>query len=110
HSRVVYRCCPSESATPGIYALSLHDALPILRRLPQIPHPRALRRLRDLDRVASLQHDRGDLVGHRHHLVKTGSSLVAAGALVARSEEHTSELQSRENLVCRLLPEKKKQL
>src|SRR5690606_40670506 len=27
---------------------------------------------------------------------------------VARSEEHTSELQSRENLVCRLLPEKKK--
>src|SRR5690606_40194018 len=29
--------------------------------------------------------------------------------LVARSEEHTSELQSRENLVCRLLLEKKKQ-
>src|SRR5690606_39601098 len=28
----------------------------------------------------------------------------------ARSEEHTSELQSRENLVCRLLPEKKKQM
>src|SRR5436309_8576440 len=28
--------------------------------------------------------------------------------VVARSEEHTSELQSRENLVCRLLPEKKK--
>src|SRR5436309_14982407 len=29
-------------------------------------------------------------------------------ALMARSEEHTSELQSRENLVCRLLLEKKK--
>src|SRR5690606_41419997 len=32
-----------------------------------------------------------------------------AGDLCARSEEHTSELQSRENLVCRLLLEKKKQ-
>src|SRR5690606_40566673 len=31
------------------------------------------------------------------------------GALPGRSEEHTSELQSRENLVCRLLLEKKKQ-
>src|SRR5690606_39804033 len=31
-----------------------------------------------------------------------------AGYLIHRSEEHTSELQSRENLVCRLLPEKKK--
>src|SRR5207302_10592460 len=33
---------------------------------------------------------------------------VAAGNVVKRSEEHTSELQSRENLVCRLLLEKKK--
>src|SRR5690606_40276207 len=32
----------------------------------------------------------------------------ATGKVVARSEEHTSELQSRENLVCRLLLEKKK--
>src|SRR5690606_40827190 len=32
----------------------------------------------------------------------------AAGLLFERSEEHTSELQSRENLVCRLLLEKKK--
>src|SRR5690606_40879614 len=32
-----------------------------------------------------------------------------AGAMAKRSEEHTSELQSRENLVCRLLLEKKKQ-
>src|SRR5690606_39321544 len=34
--------------------------------------------------------------------------ILAAGAVYARSEEHTSELQSRENLVCRLLLEKKK--
>src|SRR5690606_41393872 len=37
-----------------------------------------------------------------------GSELQKAGPLL-RSEEHTSELQSRENLVCRLLLEKKKQ-
>src|SRR5690606_39502669 len=36
------------------------------------------------------------------------SSHVAGPALMKRSEEHTSELQSRENLVCRLLLEKKK--
>src|SRR3989442_11723601 len=34
--------------------------------------------------------------------------LVAAGVLIGRSEEHTSELQSRPHLVCRLLLEKKK--
>src|SRR5688572_31595867 len=36
--------------------------------------------------------------------------LVAARQAVARSEEHTSELQSQSNLVCRLLLEKKKPL
>src|SRR5690606_41289411 len=35
-------------------------------------------------------------------------TIAAREATVARSEEHTSELQSRENLVCRLLLEKKK--
>src|SRR5262245_62632705 len=39
----------------------------------------------------------------RHHQVK-----VIAGARLARSEEHTSELQSLRHLVCRLLLEKKK--
>src|SRR5688572_31529703 len=37
------------------------------------------------------------------------SMAIAAALLVARSEEHTSELQSQSNLVCRLLLEKKKQ-
>src|SRR5690606_40915938 len=41
--------------------------------------------------------------------IKTSFYIVADGELIiARSEEHTSELQSRENLVCRLLLEKKK--
>src|SRR3712207_7616742 len=46
----------------------------------------------------------------RHHLHEVGDHhvLVGAGGLVERSEEHTSELQSRQYLVCRLLLEKKK--
>src|SRR6266700_7342646 len=40
--------------------------------------------------------------------LKTVPRARTAAAVVARSEEHTSELQSRENLVCRLLLEKKK--
>src|SRR5215475_3372242 len=45
------------------------------------------------------------LVGDAH--LRTGRNRQQA-AVVERSEEHTSELQSRENLVCRLLLEKKK--
>src|SRR3712207_8160090 len=40
--------------------------------------------------------------------IATGESMLAAMVLGARSEEHTSELQSRQYLVCRLLLEKKK--
>src|SRR5205085_12375050 len=68
-----------DPATTDIYALSLHDALPISLRHRRIcPH----------------QYDRGRLP-HRF------------GRSCERSEEHTSELQSQSNLVCRLLLEKK---
>src|SRR5947207_11447213 len=65
------------TATPEIYTLSLHDALPIFRT-----HPDGS----DCDRHAG--------GGVRHP--------------ASRSEEHTSELQSHSELVCRLLLEKKK--
>src|SRR5947199_2303244 len=42
-------------------------------------------------------------------LAVTGATLAGSGLVVARSEEHTSELQSLRHLVCRLLLEKKKQ-
>src|SRR5690606_41720057 len=42
---------------------------------------------------------------YRRALVRLRDDPSCAGALVTRSEEHTSELQSRENLVCRLLLE-----
>src|SRR5690606_7301085 len=45
----------------------------------------------------------------RHNLMIGGGVKLPTGNFQARSEEHTSELQSRENLVCRLLLEKKKQ-
>src|SRR5690606_40694089 len=52
--------------------------------------------------------------GHRHRAMKCGSHSIECEPHFLRcgrprSEEHTSELQSRENLVCRLLLEKKKQ-
>src|SRR5690606_41917321 len=79
--------------TAEIYTLSLHDALPIYqqgRRQQGILRRQAVE-------PADQQRDQRR-VGDACRL-----------AIVAcRSEEHTSELQSRENLVCRLLLEKKK--
>src|SRR6266567_9373192 len=73
----------NDTATTEIYTLSLHDALPIL--------PRA----RTMPRCA-----RSRLPG----VLLLLKYMIDAG----RSEEHTSELQSQSNLVCRLLLEKKK--
>src|SRR5688572_31196538 len=57
------------------------------------------------ERAAGLARIAG-LVFHGAHAAE-GGAVVAPGTL-ARSEEHTSELQSQSNLVCRLLLEKKK--
>src|SRR5436309_11988893 len=77
----------TDTATTEIYTLSLHDALPI-------------------SLIASL----GDLISSSARIGAhiRGSGSFAPGVGASRSEEHTSELQSRENLVCRLLLEKKK--
>src|SRR2546422_11555326 len=73
----------NDTATTEIYTLSLHDALPISLGAPvarpRRPAPRTL-----------------------------GRSLTWGKLASPRSEEHTSELQSRLHLVCRLLLEKKK--
>src|SRR5476649_506523 len=69
----------NDTATTEIYTLSLHDALPIYRRV-----------LRRDGRRRAGQPD--------------------AVPRIVRSEEHTSELQSHSDLVCRLLLEKKKKL
>src|SRR5947209_16930463 len=74
-----------------IYTLSLHDALPIS----------------PADRRVGAAHDLGDLLaGEALDVPQRQHRLVLRRQ--ARSEEHTSELQSRQYLVCRLLLEKKK--
>src|SRR5256885_5751598 len=90
----------NDTATTEIYTLSLHDALPIYLRLVFLEEPfgQVPRRGSDLHVLFSENQIivRIFHLGHRAH------------DLSARSEEHTSELQSPCNLVCRLLLEKKK--
>src|SRR5438445_13835475 len=74
----------NDTATTEIYTLSLHDALPI-------SHSRR-RPARSCGPACSSQ----------------ARSSSRTGGTASRSEEHTSELQSRQYLVCRLLLEKKK--
>src|SRR5690606_39668670 len=86
--------------TPESYTLSLHDALPIFR----LAGGDLLAELLDRD----LAHERsraGAACRARPRRLRESRSPRTSRT---RSEEHTSELQSRENLVCRLLLEKKK--
>src|SRR5439155_26401297 len=98
-------------ATTDLSTLSLHDALPISCRDPE----REERQERGdeigprMDRLGeepeAVRRDAGDeLDGDQHR----GGDDRAERRSPLRSEEHTSELQSRGHLVCRLLLEKKK--
>src|SRR5436305_3220639 len=86
-------------ATTDLYSLSLHDALPICPLEPR----QNLRRERPPARPADSR------TPPRQHLgAGVGQRLRRRRAAeCGRSEEHTSELQSRPHLVCRLLLEKK---
>src|SRR2546427_4804029 len=85
----------NDTATTEIYTLSLHDALPISQ-----PTPHCIQRL-----VAG----EDAVVQPVTELFLQAAEVGHAVVVVAmRSEEHTSELQSQSNLVCRLLLEKKK--
>src|SRR5688572_3302025 len=113
HSQISYAVfCLNDPAATESYTLSLHDALPIWRggdagpgapdrggsssrtgprQWPARPHPGSAHRAARL-RVVLVP---GRLAGRD----------VGTHRCVARSEEHTSELQSQSNLVCRLLLE-----
>src|SRR5688572_31894603 len=90
-----------DAAPTEIYTLSLHDALPIslhetdFRRRINARQPVLHQRLQRLCGSASLPVFAQHYKRHGHFAQ-------------VRSEEHTSELQSQSNLVCRLLLEKKK--
>src|SRR5258708_13947756 len=73
----------NDTATTEIYTLSLHDALPISQ-------------------------DNGNPADARPGIRYSGAGGQSQGGDCQRSEEHTSELQSPDHLVCRLLLEKKK--
>src|SRR3712207_7628919 len=92
----------NDTATTEIYTLSLHDALPISAKAVQELYP-AYRKIIDISKSC-----RGvDVLPAR--LVRVRASAAREEiSLTRRSEEHTSELQSRQYLVCRLLLEKKK--
>src|SRR5688572_33068375 len=93
---IIYVCCLlyfiffffNDTATTEIYTLSLHDALPIL----------VLRVARALPARRSRRAEVEEVERRDERCARA----------VPRSEEHTSELQSQSNLVCRLLLEKKK--
>src|SRR5688572_31442041 len=90
-------CFVSYAVTTLIYTLSLHDALPIFEGAPV-----AVRS--GLDPRPCVSGARDHAEGGR--VARAGRG--GAGTDRRRSEEHTSELQSQSNLVCRLLLEKKK--
>src|SRR5690606_39412490 len=105
--RVPCACCRASSiataaSAPAVYSLPLHDALPISR----------------CSAHAAISPNGSRSKGHASsrrarpppwRLSSRGeTSRPAHSSIRSRSEEHTSELQSRENLVCRLLLEKKK--
>src|SRR5256885_14058654 len=84
----------NDTATTEIYTLSLHDALPIYLLVA------------DIDRRATRFSYR---TGTDDAVIEEGQDqFTYRGTPLTRSEEHTSELQSPCNLVCRLLLEKKK--
>src|SRR3712207_9552396 len=92
----------NDTATTEIYTLSLHDALPISgRRSPRPAGPVGPAAGRSRRPAASAACRSGPASS-------SWSVSWELGQCVPRSEEHTSELQSRQYLVCRLLLEKKK--
>src|SRR5439155_19677227 len=103
----------TDPATPELYTLSLHDALPICAVRPgaRTDHAR--------DPIFTLGDGSRSLSGRPPHRVRWSFARAVSGGAAPdlrsrgrrakdhRSEEHTSELQSRGHLVCRLLLEKK---
>src|SRR3712207_7568475 len=104
---MILLCFFNDTATTEIYTLSLHDALPISS--PALNIASLLRAARSL----WLSYVRSSKMRGAPGLARAEASSVGIASnarrseLSTRSEEHTSELQSRQYLVCRLLLEKK---
>src|SRR5207302_10668890 len=101
------------SPPPAPYSLSLHDALPI----SHLCGAATAQNVNGVVGPTGSDPPTADCIGEDNFadandkptiFPATGQVVKADTQIGARSEEHTSELQSRENLVCRLLLEKKK--
>src|SRR3712207_8620421 len=87
----------NDTATTEIYTLSLHDALPISIEQTTMYTEKVNEALLSLPEAR-----------HSFQITQPFMGFGGVGLKPWRSEEHTSELQSRQYLVCRLLLEKKK--
>src|SRR5207244_10663025 len=101
YDRLSSLCRPNAPAATNIYTLSLHDALPIywqtqVRKYAEAQDWKSALRIVNQE-IARAPQDMDVRAWHARVLTWSG-----------RSEEHTSELQSPDHLVCRLLLEKKK--
>src|SRR3712207_7780308 len=97
----------NDTATTEIYTLSLHDALPIWLPRTPLPHRPGSGWLATGGTLHRVQVARRKAAAADHRPVIPQSRSSAEPISWLRSEEHTSELQSRQYLVCRLLLEKK---
>src|SRR5207244_7701338 len=101
------------SSPTEIYTLSLHDALPICDQMSVADLKlinRSVKEMRYAAKVfARFQHFRKVAVFGSARTVPDAPEFKVAEDFGRRSEEHTSELQSPDHLVCRLLLEKQKQ-
>src|SRR3712207_9496106 len=91
----------NDTATTEIYTLSLHDALPISTRRRPVSAPTTS----GLPKVPISATNVPSSSSTWSRLLLESATYTSCRP---RSEEHTSELQSRQYLVCRLLLEKKK--
>src|SRR5256885_8916367 len=98
----------NDTATTEIYTLSLHDALPIYYDALRPSATRYLARPTMLPAYDWARTRAFSLPTDQHGWIRINLRGRERAGIVLRSEEHTSELQSPCNLVCRLLLEKKK--
>src|SRR5437868_9803630 len=97
---MTYSSLFNDTATTDIYTLSLHDALPIFGE-----QTAKIERAKEM--ITEVERDQRAIESEAERRA-TDTGRMPRYARNARSEEHTSELQSRFDLVCRLLLEKKK--
>src|SRR5690606_41715633 len=100
-SQIFTVTCTTATSSPQIYSLSLHDALPIFQYINY-----------QISNLIAVNGANGAIIALGYICVIIIITIFLKNVFLYlsyyRSEEHTSELQSRENLVCRLLLEIKK--